>query len=226
MNFHPLSRPQRDSVIPLTLFRSWLTGIASWVAFLILGMTSHGAWTAHCPFCPPSQPTYAEHLANSDVAILVQWKGQKVHSEQEATTTFEIVDLLKGDPKDWKKGEKSPSLMPEMDSQATSSSSWGRPMPVRKKKNTNWVLVQEVNEVLYGYIRKAPHLRRRIPGVWSFIGRGLNLSIRKSATMLLPNSVGPPTPMSPPSKPSINPRNYGSGCDPNRFSLFGKVFMP
>lgn len=226
MNFNPLSRPQRDSVIPLTLFRSWLTGIASWVAFLILGMTSHGAWTAHCPFCPPSQPTYAEHLANSDVAILVQWKGQKVHSEQEATTTFEIVDLLKGDPKDWKK-EGKVSVPYARDGQPGDLLLlMGQADASPKEKNTNWLLVQEVNEVLYGYIRKAPHLRRRMPSGWSFIGRGLNLSIRKSATMLLPNSVGPPMPMSPPSKPFINPRNSGNGCDPNRFSLFGKVFMP
>ncbi len=173
MNFHLLSRPQRDSVIPLTLFRNWLAGIAFWVAILILGTNSHSVLAAHCPFCPPSQPTYAEHLANSDVAILVQWKGQKVHSEQEATTTFEILDLLKGDPKEWKKGgevsvpyarDGQPGDLLLLMGQADASP---------KEKNTNWLLVQEVNEVLYGYIRKAPPLEEKNTRRLEFYWQGL-----------------------------------------------------
>jgi hypothetical protein len=128
------------------------------VMLIITPSLASGGW---CPFCPPSQPTLAEYLSTSDAAVLVQWKASQGNAEQQtATTDLAIVDVLKGDAENWKKG--TTIVLPYTRD--------GQPgdlfllMGTLEQKGdlatASWSVVQEINETLYGYIRRAPGIER------------------------------------------------------------------
>ncbi|WP_437229366.1 hypothetical protein SH661x_001403 [Planctomicrobium sp. SH661] len=86
-----------------SLFLSCL-GIA---ALVVASLFSQVA--SSCPFCSAPSLTLGEQLAAAQSAVLVQWIGGKEANRDEGftgTTDYEIVQIVRGDSKKLKKGEK------------------------------------------------------------------------------------------------------------------------
>ncbi len=127
---------------------------------LILGLslfrTVHAA--PGCPFCPPTQPTFSEQLAESDIACLVKWVSVTQSGSDEevgtATTAFEVVEALRtGDAR-----------LPAKSKITIDFLRTGKPGDLfflfgkREEEKTGWSAPVEVTEISYGYIRQAPAL--------------------------------------------------------------------
>jgi len=69
-------------------------------AVVILGMIADRQAAFACPFCPAPSLTLSEQAAQSDVVLLARWKsgtkGSIDDANDSSTTTFEIVNVLKG----------------------------------------------------------------------------------------------------------------------------------
>jgi hypothetical protein len=105
-----------------------------------------------CPFCSAPSLTLTEQLAQSDAAVLVQWvSGTKAEEKKLGSTTYEIVQLVRGEAGVIKKGErvalnryraaKKGDLFMLMGSKAKTIE-WGSPL--------------EVSETSFNYISQAP----------------------------------------------------------------------
>jgi hypothetical protein len=126
---------------------------------------------AACPFCPPSSPTLAEQLAESDIGVLVAWVRavDPQDGQTEPRTDFRIVEVL-----------RAPESGPKKD--ATVSVSFlrdGKPgdlfllMGQQIDGITNWSLPVEVTEISAAYVRQAPSPERpateRLPFFLKFL---------------------------------------------------------
>jgi len=113
---------------------------------------------AACPFCPPSSPTLAEQLAESDVGVLVAWVRavDPADGQSEPRTDFRVVEVL-----------RSPEIGPKKD--ATVSVDFlrdGKPgdlfllMGKRIDGITDWSLPIEITEISAAYVKQAPSPER------------------------------------------------------------------
>ena len=111
-----------------------------------------------CPFCPPTQPTFSEQLAESDVACLVKWvsvtQSKSLDEVGSATTTFEIVQLLRGRETDFPVKSKITVDFLRMGKPGNLFLVFGK----RDEKQIAWSAPVEVTEISYEYIRQAPPL--------------------------------------------------------------------
>ena len=105
-----------------------------------------------CPLCPIQSITLAEQLAQSDAAVLVQWvEGKKAEEKKLGSTTYEIIQLVHGDAKTIKKGERVSlnryRAAPKGDLFMLMGS---------KAKTIEWSSPLEVSETSFNYISQAP----------------------------------------------------------------------
>ncbi|MFO0919358.1 MAG: hypothetical protein U0872_13730 [Planctomycetaceae bacterium] len=123
-----------------------------------LAATSSALAAPGCPFCPPTQPTFSEQLAESDAACLVKWvsvsetkSGDEIGS---ATTTFEVVEPVRTG-----NGKLSPGTKITVDFLRM-----GRPGELfvlfgkTEETGIGWSAPVEVAEDSFQYIRQAPAL--------------------------------------------------------------------
>lgn len=129
----------------------WIFSIA-----LLSGVLKFSDVIWACPFCPPTQPTFAEQMAESDVACLVKWVSvsQSENTEEigSAKTMFSVVETVRsGDP------PLKPKSQVTIDFLRT-----GKPGNLfflfgkAEDEKTNWSSPVEVSEISYQYIRQAP----------------------------------------------------------------------
>lgn len=126
--------------------------------FLWLIASSIASAAPGCPFCPPTQPTFSEQLAQSDMAYLTKWVSatEKKSDDEvgEAITKFEVVEVVRpGEPKlvkgdtitvDFLRNGQPGNLFLLIGSQGEEKTAWSAPI--------------EVSEISYGYIKQAPAL--------------------------------------------------------------------
>lgn len=134
---------------------SGLSGIAVVAVLqgLLLVSWESGALAA-CPFCPPSSPTLAEHVAGSDIVLLTTWLAQAVDPNGDgAKTSLTAIDVFKGADKGWNKGDVAvlPFARDGMpgDLVLLMGTQVGTDAPT-------WQYVQEIRDTTYAYVRKLP----------------------------------------------------------------------
>jgi hypothetical protein len=111
-----------------------------------------------CPFCPPTQPTFSEQLAEADVACLVKWVSATQTESDEvgtASTTFETIEAIRGGEPGFK-----PTATITIEFLRT-----GKPGDLfllfgkrDEDDKIGWSAPVEVTELSYQYIRQAPPL--------------------------------------------------------------------
>ncbi len=138
------------------MLNRWRSMLIAMTAFVLL--SSAGLAAPGCPFCPPTQPTFSEQLADCDIACLAKWVSKtETESEDEvgsATTTFAVVEMVRtGQTKLAKDARITVDFLCS-----------GKPGDLffligkRGDDKTAWSLPVEVTEISYGYIRQAPSL--------------------------------------------------------------------
>lgn len=129
---------------------------------------------AACPFCPPSSPTWAEQLAESDVAVLVKWVRSREAREPdtEAQTDFEIVEV-------WRNLNDRPQR-----GQAITVGYLVRGQPgdlflmfgQQSEGLIDYALPIEMTEIRAGYAKQAPSIERPTPERLQFFLKFLEAS--------------------------------------------------
>ncbi len=105
-----------------------------------------------CPFCSAPSLTLTEQLAQSDAAVLVQWvEGKKAEEKKLGSTTYEIVQLVHGDAKTIKKGERVSLNRYRAAQKGDLFMLMGS-----KAKTIEWSSPLEVSETSFNYISQAP----------------------------------------------------------------------
>lgn len=108
---------------------------------------------AACPFCPPSSPPLAFQLADAEFGLLVQWVSAKSTddaTDANSSTTFEVVDRLKGGRFALKERVVVPFL------QEGQPGDWFLLLGSANGDAVDWQPLQEMNEVSYAYLKRAP----------------------------------------------------------------------
>lgn len=109
-----------------------------------------------CPFCPPSSPSWAEQLAESEAVLLVAWKGTEAEVERSLVKThFQILDILRQTATSHTHQVGDRLTVPFLrDGQV---GDWlvlfGR---FDETDGWQWGKVLEVDEVAVGYLKRAP----------------------------------------------------------------------
>ncbi|MDZ4684433.1 MAG: hypothetical protein SH850_05035 [Planctomycetaceae bacterium] len=130
-------------------------GIITAAALIVATLCHH---VAACPFCPPSSPTLAEQLAESDVGVLVEWlRSEDAPDDQsEARTDFRVVEVLRS----FETGPKKSQTV------SVPFLRQGKPgdlfllMAKRVEGITEWSLPIEVTEISAAYVKQAPSPER------------------------------------------------------------------
>jgi hypothetical protein len=147
-----------------------MPGTVSRIVMMLLALGLAQSLAA-CPFCPPSSPTLAEQLAESDVGVLVAWvrSVDPKDGQSEPRTDFRIVEVLRS-PDDGPKKGASVSVPFLRD---------GQPgdlfllMAQRIEGITDWSQPIEVTEISAAYVKQAPSPERpaseRLPFFLKFL---------------------------------------------------------
>jgi len=127
-----------------------------WSGLLWLVSTSMVDAAPGCPFCPATQPTFSEQLAQSDVACLVKWvSATETEDENEfgaAMTHFEVVEVVR--PGEQKLAKQAKVTVDFLRS--------GKPgdlfllIGTRGDEKIAWSAPIEMSDDSYQYIRQAP----------------------------------------------------------------------
>lgn len=125
--------------------------------WLVLVASAEGALAAPgCPFCPPSQPTLSEKVAESDMVVLVQFVESQSNADDPdagAKTLFRVVDpwrVLKG--KAWKKADLLEWPFLRNGKAGELFLMFGR----WQDEKASWDLPVEISEISYQYVKQAP----------------------------------------------------------------------
>lgn len=107
-----------------------------------------------CPYCPPSQPTLAEQLAQSDRAALVKWvRLIPARSELDSPqTVFSVVEVERDGRGELKPGS---TITADYERQALPGDLFFV-LGKLDRDVTQWGLPVEVTEISYAYIRQIP----------------------------------------------------------------------
>lgn len=106
-----------------------------------------------CPFCGPTEPPFSQRLAKCDAALQVKWVSLEGDATSvDATTSFEVVEVLRGDSKAIKQGMlvKIPFARD------------GQPGDLfllfreAGEDEPTWTAPVEITEGRYGYIKQVP----------------------------------------------------------------------
>ena len=122
----------------------------------LMGLVSEAVAAPGCPFCPPSQPTLAEKVAESDITLLVKWVKSESNPDDPdagAKTVFEVVEpwrALRG--KEWKKADLAEYLYLRSGKPGDLFLLFGR----WEEDQAVWDQPVEISEVSYQYVRQAP----------------------------------------------------------------------
>lgn len=131
--------------------RMWRLAV---VVFWMVGGSAVAA--PGCPFCPPTQPTFSEQLADSDAACLVKWVSATATKSEDdvgsATTTFEVIEVVRAPESPLEKQSKI-----TVDYLRTGKpGEWFFLFGKRDEGRIAWSAPIAVTEDSYQYIRQAP----------------------------------------------------------------------
>ncbi len=117
-------------------------------------LTLAASLVSACPFCSAPSLTLSEQLAQSDAAVLVQWKSGKMGDREQGdigSTTYQIVDVVRNTSKELKKGQDV--TLPRY-----RAGSEGELFLLLGTQGTSieWSSPLEITETSFNYLRQAP----------------------------------------------------------------------
>lgn len=132
-----------------------------------------------CPFCPPSQPTLSEKVAESDMVVLVQWvESQSDPNDPDAgaKTVFQVVDPWRvaknSQGRTWKKDDLLEWPFLRTGKKGELFLMFGR----WQDGEPAWDLPVEISEISFQYVRQAPSPEKSGPDRLKYFLRFLEFS--------------------------------------------------
>ena len=106
-----------------------------------------------CPFCGPTEPPFSQRLAKCDAALQVKWVSLEGDATTiGATTTFEVVQVMRGDAKAYKAGTRVQIPFARDGQPGDMFLLFREP----GEDEPTWTEPVEVTEGRFGYIRQLP----------------------------------------------------------------------
>jgi hypothetical protein len=150
-----------------------------WCWFALVASVENALGAPGCPFCPPSQPTLSEKVAESDMVVLVQWvESQSDPNDPDAgaKTVFQVVDPWRvaknSQGKTWKKDDLLEWPFLRTGKKGDLFLMFGR----WQEEKPAWDLPVEISEISFQYVRQAPSPEQTGPERLKYFLRFLEFS--------------------------------------------------